>query len=394
MQPRPKHEGQSLSDSLSLRLQMAEDPGLEQRLRSTARELLRRDPMREDESYLNPESIPKIGLGEQAIKNLVRASGEFFPDTSMQLGGEDGIRVDLTPTVGSVKRLLPSQVEAAIAQKAVKDPSFVSRLFHGTNANFDRFNMEKTGPVASFTDQFSTAKSYAGGFGGQRRRPKIQEQIFFNERDGLLYEHRGVPGKNEWFESVGKLDTRKPFAEPTPENILPIEGPVRTFDWGDFKELHQQGYVQPFDKQAKVIQKDFGDLNILDTRTKRGLETIADTKPSSHIGKVLTDAAKKDLTDPYGRLGAEFGFQFWPVTKFGKRHTKGLEDFIAPLKKAGYDAIYHGDDGHNTFGLFDTGLSKEIRGGKYLDPRLYEELVRRSQEPSLEEILQSTRPKK
>lgn len=223
------------------------------------------------------------------------------------------------------------------------------KLYHGTNTAYTEYDLSRGGGMVFFAENASDARRYAEGGGGGRRLLEDNEKLLFRE-NGVAYELRD--GRYEplgiWDENapVSNISAVKPFAaaevKPSPLTIAEAE------------KLDAEGMAWVVPKNARIIEQELRDANVLDLTTKEGMSVLAAVEPTNRITQALVELAKKgDATQLSANL--------WAITKGASSQSirEQLETgLVKALAEKNYDGIRFSDDQHKTIALFDSGVAK------------------------------------
>jgi hypothetical protein len=284
---------------------------------------------------------------------LVR--GSVTPELVRTLSDEQ-LNTELTNTSLSdaeydlVKTEVTQRQEKA-APKAT--PEKATTLYHGTNTQYETIDPSKSGGMAFFGEDLSTAQRYAqNGGGGRARLDNTQKYIV--DRNGVVYELDG-----ETWKAVGVAPEEGLINQDT---IQPLDKAYPSLSQAEAEEMTNpdSGTAGVVPKTSRIITQDFSGLKLLDISTPEGRNVIAGLTPSTQVGAALVDAAKFDAQDKTDRNSTtQLNSNFWGITKYAAaRSDQLIKDIVEPLKALGYDGIRFADDQHSSVGLFDTGLGK------------------------------------
>lgn len=239
-----------------------------------------------------------------------------------------------------------SQYEYSATQKA---PTETVTLYHGTNTKFDNVDPSKSGGIAFFAEDTNVASRYATGAGGNRASTALEDSYLVNE--GVAYELKG----KKWV-AVGEVaEGSEDFV--TASTIKPLTKAVPEIEPDEVSELLQvSASLTP--KNARIVQQEFSNLNLLDITTPEGREVILGLVGDSNFVKGLKEAAKEDRVTR-DTLNSNLNNKLWTSTKVSKRYGDQIaNDFVKQLESLGYNGIRFTDDSHKSVGVFPSGLAK------------------------------------
>ena len=239
-----------------------------------------------------------------------------------------------------------SQYEYSATQQA---PTETVTLYHGTNTKFDNVDPSKSGGIAFFAEDTNVASRYATGAGGNRARTALEDSYLVNE--GVAYELKG----KKWV-AVGEVaEGSEDFV--TASTIKPLTKSVPEIEPDEVSELLQvSASITP--KNARIVQQEFSNLNLLDITTPEGREVILGLAGDSNFVKGLKEAAKEDRVTR-DTLNSNLNNKLWTSTKVSKRYGDQIaNDFVKQLESLGYNGIRFTDDSHKSVGVFPSGLAK------------------------------------
>lgn len=257
----------------------------------------------------------------------------------------------------------PATTDTAVGEgaqpTALKPQPVDATLYHGTNAQYENLDPEKSGGMVFFGENLSTAERYAqNGGGGRARLDNTQKYIV--DRNGVTYELDGETWKAVGIAPEGGLINK--------DTIQPLDKAYPSLSQAEAEEMTNpdSGTAGVVPKTSRVITQDFSGLKLLDISTPEGRNVIAGLTPSTQVGSGLVEAAKFDAQDKTDRNSTtQLNSNFWSLTKYSSAYGDQLKkDIIGPLKAMGYDGIRFSDDQHSSVGLFDTGLDKEKPSAK------------------------------
>ena len=239
--------------------------------------------------------------------------------------------------------------EAATLKPQPKDTT----LYHGTNTQYETIDPSKSGGMAFFGEDLSTAERYAQNGGGGRARLDNTQKYIVTDR-GVVYELDG-----ETWKAVGVAPEEGLINQNT---IQPLDKTYPNLSQAEAEEMTNpdSGTAGVVPKTSRIITQDFSGLKLLDISTPEGRDVIANLSPTTQVGAALVDAAKFDARDKTERNSTtQLNSNFWGITKYAAARSDQLKkDIVEPLKALGYDGIRFADDQHSSVGLFDTGLGK------------------------------------
>lgn len=252
--------------------------------------------------------------------------------------------------------ILPSEPDLLKSPDVFSKESLLSTttLYHGTNVEFQNFDLSKSGNMVFFGEDEFVAANYATGAGGNRAKLKNSEKYIVTAGggsggDGVVYELQNNQWKPIGIKGDELLITKK--------SLLPLDKEYPSFSTEQISQEVNNEYAYTAPKNAKIITKNFKNLNLIDISTPQGRDVISELNAKTAIGGTLVRAAKFDKLD---NGTTQLNTNFWSITKnsaaFGDQI---LKDIVLPLKKMGYDGIRFKDDQHKSIALFDTGLAKE-----------------------------------
>jgi hypothetical protein len=238
-------------------------------------------------------------------------------------------------------------------KSAEATPEKATTLYHGTNTQYETIDPSKSGGMAFFGEDLSTAQRYAqNGGGGRARLDNTQKYIV--DRNGVVYELDG-----ETWKAVGVAPDEGLINQDT---IQPLDKAYPSLSQAEAEEMTNpdSGTAGVVPKTSRIITQDFSGLKLLDISTPEGRDVIAGLTPTTGVGIDLVDAAKFDARDKTDRNSTtQLNSNFWGITKYAAAKSDQLKkDIVEPLKALGYDGIRFADDQHSSVGLFDTGLGK------------------------------------
>ena len=262
--------------------------------------------------------------------------------------------------------------DTATAQKlvdeAARDAGYTVKAYHGSHERFNEFSHEDAGGLFNFTESRENAKTYALGGGGNRQR--VYEQLVAVDQDnGLVWEY---DPDEDVYEAIGREDDATGEIMPLPDTasrrVLPrdqVEG-NRADDFGNgtyvfrSKNANVGTYYLDVGKALDLVSNK-AEAEAVFREIYDAFKTSADS---------FTDTRRVEIEGALRRIlwSARNGFDnFWSETK-GEYALRAFEDYIVPeLKKRGYNSIYHQDDSHKTYAVFDANQIKSA------DPVTYDD---------------------
>ena len=312
--------------------------------------------MAEREVKANEPTPDETGGAANVVEPISTPSRE-----SVDLAGQSSAE----PPAGGVgdavtSRVVPARPDVAGATvgegtqpTALKPQPKDATLYHGTNVEYETIDPSKSGGMAFFGEDLSTAQRYAqNGGGGRARLDNTQKYIV--DRNGITYELDG-----ETWKAVGIAPEDGLINKDT---IQPLDKTYPSLSQAEAEEMTNpdSGTAGVVPKTSRIITQDFSGLKLLDISTPEGRDVIASLSPTTQVGANLVDAAKFDARDKTDRNSTtQLNSNFWGITKYAAARSDQLKkDIVEPLKALGYDGIRFADDQHSSVGLFDTGLGK------------------------------------
>ena len=312
--------------------------------------------MAEREVKANEPTPDETGGAANVVEPISTPSRE-----SVDLAGQSSAE----PPAGGVgdavtSRVVPARPDVAGATvgegtqpTALKPQPKDATLYHGTNVEYETIDPSKSGGMAFFGEDLSTAQRYAqNGGGGRARLDNTQKYIV--DRNGITYELDG-----ETWKAVGIAPEDGLINKDT---IQPLDKTYPSLSQAEAEEMTNpdSGTAGVVPKTSRIITQDFSGLKLLDISTPEGRDVIASLSPTTQVGADLVDAAKFDARDKTDRNSTtQLNSNFWGITKYAAARSDQLKkDIVEPLKALGYDGIRFADDQHSSVGLFDTGLGK------------------------------------
>jgi hypothetical protein len=237
----------------------------------------------------------------------------------------------------------------------------VKKLYHGTNTNFDKFDLNKSGGLVNFAENKGIADMYAKDLGsGGRKRLKNDEIVIIN------------------------TDTDEKFNF-DPEKRLWVNDKGLGFTRGEFQEMMDEGegYFDALPKNPKIIEVTSPTSKILDTypdmgqayhnrANKKGLEAFLDVVDPSKIENTvnpqftnisqryierLRNQAQQEMKNTPGSPG--FGHTFWGLSKMSKGDeiNEAIKGMKGQLQNAGYEGLRFQDEYYPTTALFNPTIN-------------------------------------
>jgi hypothetical protein len=312
--------------------------------------------MAEREVKANEPTPDETGGAANVVEPISTPSGESAevvgqPSAELPPGGTTGVEPSgVVPTGQDVAGVTAGE---GTQQAPLKPQPKDATLYHGTNTQYETIDPSKSGGMAFFGEDLSTAQRYAqNGGGGRARLDNTQKYIV--DRNGVVYELDGGTWK-----AVGVAPDEGLINQDT---IQPLDKAYPNLSQAEAEEMTNpdSGTAGVVPKTSRIIKQDFSGLNLLDISTPEGRNVIAGLTPSTQVGAALVDAAKFDARDKTDRNSTtQLNSNFWGITKYAAAKSDQLKkDIVEPLKTLGYDGIRFADDQHSSVGLFDTGLGK------------------------------------
>jgi hypothetical protein len=315
---------------------------------------------------LSDSGIPTSAAPDMGIP----ASAATSSSTTTQEGNADVSESPQVPKEGraaqgaqAAQQAAPgAAVEASGAAPAAQGNAAAPvkrKLYHGTRAEFDSFDADRSGGMVSFAENRSDARRYAMGAGGARQSITSENSLIFND-DGYAYRIEG--------DSAVPVGTWEDGDDLSAQSVAPLKGGAKpaSLTVDQARKRVDDGFASVVPVSSRIIEADVDGANLIDTTTDEGVAFIAGLTPTNRVMQGLVEAAKMDIKTG-GR--AQFNYNFWASTKAaGSLGQQLKEGIVKALKDAGYDGIRFSDDGHTTVGLFDTGLAKTAGAGKAAKP--------------------------
>jgi hypothetical protein len=237
----------------------------------------------------------------------------------------------------------------------------VKKLYHGTNTNFDKFDLSKSGGLVNFAEDKSIANMYAKDLGsGGRKRLKNNEIVVINTDTDEIFNFD--PEKKLWVNDKG------------------VE-----FSRGEFQDMMDEGegYFDAIPKNPRIIEVTSPTSKILDTypdnsqdyykrANKKGLEAFLDVVDPSKIENTvnpqftdisqryierLRNQAQQEMKNTPGAPG--FGHTLWGISKMarGDEINEALKGMRGQLQNAGYEGLRFQDEHYPTTALFNPSIN-------------------------------------
>jgi hypothetical protein len=237
----------------------------------------------------------------------------------------------------------------------------VKKLYHGTNTNFDKFDLNRSGGLVNFTEDKSIANMYANDLGsGGRKALKNNEIVVINTDTDEKFNYD--PEKKLWVNDKGVGFTR-----------------------GEFQDMMDEGegYFDAVPKNSRIIEVTSPTSKILDTypdkgqayynrANKKGLEAFLDVVDPSKIENTvnpqftntsqryierLRNQAQQEMKNTPGAPG--FGHTFWGMSKMAKGDeiNEAIKGMKGQLQNAGYEGLRFQDEFYPTTALFNPSIN-------------------------------------
>ena len=239
----------------------------------------------------------------------------------------------------------------------------VTKLYHGTRESFERFDFNKSGGMAFFATEPEVAKRYAQG-GGGGRQPLNTKNSFFEDEEGNLFQFDDAA--KQW-KPKGRF---KEGSYPSEENLELLSQEERaklepiSVDEANRLAREWMGSFTP--RKSHIMVKNYEDLNILDLKTREGMEKIAALPTEGAKDPMLRKMINAARNQLKGDPGVNFNRDFWETTSYLSRDpelSKQFKEAITnPLEKMGYDGVSFQDDRHPSVALFESARKKAPLG--------------------------------
>jgi len=221
------------------------------------------------------------------------------------------------------------------------------KFYHGTNAEFTKFDANKSGGLIHFTPDKNAAKGYASGEGGGRAHI-TDEDSFIEDENGNAYTKNK---KGDWV-AVGYLPDEGDFStlQKGKTKFIKIGDKIPKEELNNMSSGISEYVAKP---KRFYVKEAYLDL-------KKPLDLINNQAESLKVlqgiqkGLFAQKRGNRTLQDIIDDLKENKGTGVWHTTKYAFMNNSYKDIIIPALKKRGYDGIIFKDDLHPTYAVFDN----------------------------------------
>ena len=319
------------------------------------------------------QMLTTIGVQPAEVSNIINLARDSLSQANQNV--KEKVNDNISLSVPAIDQAYLSAVENGdmetaqrMVDEAAKKAGYAIDGYHGSHEKFTVFDREKSSGLFNFAENKQSAQRYAFGAGGNRRGMDIivDENLVAWDYDKGADAYVAI-GKTNDYEESGNIELL-PLPTKHKLNPLPKEyvhnNLIDEYGYGIFRLVPRDATTRKFYINAKktldLVKDKKAGRQVFQEIIKRFEENKGhfDSIRQSEIGKVLNLiqwSYKNDYLD------------FWEITKRAYANN-AFKDFIVPeLKRMGYDSIYHQDDSHKTYVVFESNQIKSA------DPVTYDD---------------------